>query len=267
MVFLHGFPQFWWAWRHQLPALAARGYHAVAIDLRGYGGSDKPPRGYDTFTLAADVDGVVRSLGLTRAVFVGHSWGGWISWAMPTLAPYTTRAIAVLGTAHPLRTLTVAGHPRNAVGLRRTLYFQTPMLPERSIARGDLVRQVLSEWSVHPLDPDAVDRYVEAMALPSAAHCAMEYYRWAFRSRVRQDGRRFVDAMRRTIRVPVLQLHGTADPHIPPAHARGSDRWVSGPLTWAAVAGAGHFLAEEAPTEVNDALLRWLCRLDVRERG
>ena len=63
VLLLHGFPEFWWAWRHQLPVLAAAGYHAVAMDLRGYGASDKPPRGYDTPTLTADVAGVVRALG------------------------------------------------------------------------------------------------------------------------------------------------------------------------------------------------------------
>src|SRR5258705_12123731 len=82
VVLLHGFPEFWWAWRHQLPALAGAGYRAVAMDLRGYGASDKPPRGYDTGTLSADVAGVVRALGQNRAVIVGHDWGGWLAWSM-----------------------------------------------------------------------------------------------------------------------------------------------------------------------------------------
>ncbi len=63
VVLLHGFPEFWWAWRHQLPVLAAAGYHAVAMDLRGYGASDKTPRGYDPLTLSADVTGVIRGMG------------------------------------------------------------------------------------------------------------------------------------------------------------------------------------------------------------
>ena len=66
VLLLHGFPQFWWAWRHQMPALADAGYRVAAMDLRGYGASDKPPRGYDTFTLAADVASVIRSLGEKR---------------------------------------------------------------------------------------------------------------------------------------------------------------------------------------------------------
>jgi pimeloyl-ACP methyl ester carboxylesterase len=265
VVLLHGFPQFWWTWRAQLPRLAAAGYRAVALDLRGYGGSDKPPRGYDTFTLAADVDGVIRSLGGGQAVVVGHSWGAWIAWAMPTLAPQSTRAIAVLGTAHPLRTLSAAAWPSNALGLRRAAYFQTPVLPERALRDGDLVATILGEWSGSGEWPDeeSLAMYRQAMRIPSVAHCSMEYYRWAMRSRFRRDGRRFVDAMRSTIKVPVLQLHGGTDPHIPAAHAQGSQRWVSGDYTWRLLPG-GHFLAEECPELVGDELLGWLARLGIR---
>src|SRR6201990_1897845 len=72
VLLLHGFPEFWWSWRHQLVALSDAGYRVVAPDLRGYGASDKPPRGYDVPTLAADLAGLVRALGESKAVFVGH---------------------------------------------------------------------------------------------------------------------------------------------------------------------------------------------------
>ena len=72
VLLLHGFPQFWWTWRAQLEALSAAGYRAVAADLRGYGGSDKPPRGYDLITAASDAAGMVRALGEANAVVVGH---------------------------------------------------------------------------------------------------------------------------------------------------------------------------------------------------
>ena len=76
VVLLHGFPEFWWAWRDQLPAIAEAGFRVVAPDLRGYGASDKPPRGYDSLTLAADVAGLIRALGERDAIVVGHGWGG-----------------------------------------------------------------------------------------------------------------------------------------------------------------------------------------------
>jgi pimeloyl-ACP methyl ester carboxylesterase len=122
VVLLHGFPQFWWAWRDQLVALSQAGYHVAAIDLRGYGASDKPPRGYDTFTLAADVASIVRSLGEGSAAIIGHGWGGWIAWSMPTMQPAVTRAIGALGMPHPLvlRHASAPGRPPAGCGLRTT---------------------------------------------------------------------------------------------------------------------------------------------------
>src|SRR5262249_4111253 len=79
VLLLHGFPEFWWAWRHQLTSLSEAGFRAVAVDLRGYGGSDKPPRGYDLITAAADAAGLVRSLGEANAVVGGHDWGGLVA--------------------------------------------------------------------------------------------------------------------------------------------------------------------------------------------
>ncbi len=260
VVLLHGFPQFWWAWRHQLPALADAGYRTVAMDLRGYGASDKPPRGYDTFTLAADVAGVIRSLGASEAVVVGHGWGAWVAWAMPTLVPRTTRAIGILGTAHPLRTFTAP--PRQMHTLRHVLAFQTPIQPERALLGGDLVPELLRRWG-GPGWPSAEEsrRYQEAIEIPSVAHSSLEYYRWAVRSRVRTDGRRFTEAMRHTVNVPVLQLHGEVDGQVPAAHARGSSRWVRGDYSWHLVDGAGHFLAEEAPERTTALLRDWLDNL------
>src|SRR6201986_3044568 len=74
VLMLHGFPQFWWTWRSQLVSLADAGYRAVAADLRGYGGSDKPPRGYDLVTAASDAAGPIRALGAAHAIVGGHDW-------------------------------------------------------------------------------------------------------------------------------------------------------------------------------------------------
>ncbi|MBH0123164.1 alpha/beta fold hydrolase, partial [Rhodococcus sp. CX] len=87
VVFLHGFADLWWTWRHQLIAFAEAGFRAVAVDLRGYGDTDKPPRGYDGWTLSADIAGLVRALGYTDAVLVGHADGGLVCWATAILHP------------------------------------------------------------------------------------------------------------------------------------------------------------------------------------
>ncbi len=262
VVLLHGFPQFWWAWRAQLSALQAAGYRAVAIDLRGYGGSDKPPRGYDTFTQAADVDGVIRSLGIQDAVLVGHSWGGWIAWAMPNLHPRTIRGLVAVGTAHPAETLRGLLPPTKARRIARLASFQLPFAPERRLIGGSVVTDVLRTGSATSGWPDdtSLARYRDAMRIPSVAHCSLEYYRWAFRSRFRQDGRNIAAALRPAVTVPVLQLHGSSDPQVPPKQARRSARHVDAGYSWRPIEG-GHFLAEESPEAFNQALLEWLSSL------
>jgi len=119
VILLHGFPQFWWSMRHQLEAISEAGYRAVAPDLRGYGGSDKPPRGYDAFTLASDVAGMVRALGARDAIVIGHDWGGYAAWCTAVLHPASVRGIVVLAAPHPLRFRNALRWPRSGgIGLR-----------------------------------------------------------------------------------------------------------------------------------------------------
>jgi pimeloyl-ACP methyl ester carboxylesterase len=263
VVLLHGFPQFWWAWRDQLVALSEAGYRVAAIDLRGYGASDKPPRGYDTFTLAADVASIVRSLGEGDAAIIGHGWGGWIAWSMPTMQPAVTRAVAALGMPHPL----VLRHASvsNPAQIRANAYLaglQRPFVPEHQMSKGPAyVEHLLGAWSApgEAWPPrDVSIRYAEAMALPFVAHSAAEYYRWVVRSQWRLDGRRFARCVKSVITVPVLQLQGEEDGAVMPALASLSSAHVGGSFEQRSISGAGHFLPEEAPAEVNAHLVRWL---------
>jgi pimeloyl-ACP methyl ester carboxylesterase len=263
VVLLHGFPQFWWAWRDQLTALSGAGYRVAAIDLRGYGASDKPPRGYDTFTLAADVASIVRSLGESNAVIIGHGWGGWIAWSMPTMQPAVTTAVAALGMPHPL--VLRRASLRNRDQIKANAYLaglQRPFVPEHQMSTSSAyVDHLLGAWSAPQGQwppPDVARRYAEAMALPFVAHSAAEYYRWVVRSQWRLDGHRFAHRVRSLISVPVLQLQGDLDGAVVPALAPTSSTYVKGPFEQHFIAGAGHFLPEEAPAEVNAHLVRWL---------
>src|ERR1700750_1620406 len=103
VLLLHGFPEFWWTWRRQLDSLSQAGFRAAAPALRGYGGSDKPPRGYDLITAASDAAGLVRALGEANAVVVGHDWGGLVAWTMAAYYPKVVRRLGVISMAHPLR--------------------------------------------------------------------------------------------------------------------------------------------------------------------
>jgi pimeloyl-ACP methyl ester carboxylesterase len=263
VLLLHGFPEFWWTWREQLPALRRAGYRAVAMDLRGYGGSDKPPRGYDLLTAASDAAGLVRSLGEANAVIVGHDWGGLIGWTMAVYHPKVVRRLVAVSVPHPLRLHTAVLSDPLGQG-RHSGYafgFQIPMLPERQLVarHGQRVGQLLNWWS-GPGWPDlATERtYRNAMCLPSVAHSALEYYRWLARSRVRPDGWRYSRNMRAPIQAPTLHLHGSLDSCVLPAAARGSGRYVEAPYRWRLIEGAGHFPHEERPERFNTELCSWL---------
>ncbi len=272
VVLLHGFPEFWWSWRAQLPVLAANGYRAVAMDLRGYGGSDKPPRGYDPVTLAADVAGVVKALGGRRAVIVGHGWGGYVGWAVAALHPREVAGLCTVSAPHPLvmLPLLVSGFrgPRTFGALAHVLAMQAPFFPERRLSRptNTYVADHLGSWSSPASsfpDAEAAQRYHDALSLWPAAHCALEYHRWLVRSRVRADGRRFNTLMERPLAVPVCAVHGADDPAVPARGSVESREWVDAPFVSHVLPDTGHFPHEEDPEGFDSVLLPWLAGLDL----
>lgn len=262
ILLLHSFPEFWWAWRHQIPVLAEAGYRVAAMDLRGYAGSDKPPQGYDTFTLAADAASLVRCLGERRAAVVGHGWGGWIAWAMATMQPDVTAAVASFGMPHPL--VMRQGSSRVPAQVRANRYLhsmQMPFLPERQLVAGPrYTRRIMHAWAGRddwPSD-DLVRRYANALTLPFVAHSAAEYYRWVVRSVLRSDGRRFVNRLSQQSRAPTLFVHGDQDGCVVPDATRGSQAYCRGGYDEVRLRGVGHFVPEQAPEQTTTLLLDWL---------
>lgn len=264
VLLLHGFPQFWWAWHHQLVALGEAGYRVVAPDLRGYGGSDKPPRGYDGYTLTADVAGLVRALGADRAHLVGHDWGGLLTWSVATLQPDLVASAAVLGMPHPIRLREALLHdPAQRRASAYIGFFQLPRLPEARLRRDGAayVEQLLARWS-GPGFPDAetARRCREAMGITGVPHASLEWYRWAVRALTRPSGVRFQRLLARGVPAPVLQLHGALDGCLLPATARGSQRFARGSYRLEVLDGVGHHLHQEAPAAVSALLAEHLAR-------
>ena len=266
VMLLHGFPQFWWAYHRQMVDLADAGFRAVAVDLRGYGASDKPPRGYDAPNLAADVAQLVTSLGESDAMVVGTDVGGLLAWTMAAQHPRVVRSLAVLGAAHPLR-LRAAIVARDPAQRRASAYawrtFQVPRRPEGLLARdGRYVRYLFDRWTGPrwrgtPGYVADVDRYAQAMRIHPVAYCASEYFRWLVRSVVRADGRRFARSLRTPINTPVLHLHGDFDGCVLPSTAQGSGQYVTGDYEWRVLDGVGHFPHNEVPELVSGELIRW----------
>jgi pimeloyl-ACP methyl ester carboxylesterase len=265
VLLVHGFPQFWWTWRRQLVDLADAGYRAVAVDLRGFGASDKPPRGYDAPNVAADLAALVTSLGESNAMVVGTDLGGLLAWTIAATHPRTVRSLVLIGAAHPLRLRSAIRHDRaqrlaSAYALRT---FQVPRRAEQLLAGDSLwVRELFGRWTGPrwrgtPGYVADVARYAEAMRIHPVAYCAAEYFRWLVRSLVRSDGRRFAASLRTPITAPVLHLHGDFDTCVLPATAQGSGQFVSGGYEWRVLDGVGHFPHNEVPELVSGELVRW----------
>lgn len=266
VVLLHGFPQLWWAWRHQIPALGDAGYRVVAVDLRGFGSSDKPPRPYDPITTAGDIAGLVRALGQSQAYVVGQDLGAMVGWTLTALHPGMVRGLAVIGATHPRRwrrEMVFANAQRRASAY--IFEYQVPRLPESRLTRDDAadVDELLRSWSAPAWaatdDFAAASRlYRDAMQVPQASYGAAEHFRWMVRSLIRPDGLKFVKSLRPRVAAPVLHLHGADDTCVLPSTAEGSGAYVAADYRWRLLDGCGHFPAEEQPDVVTAELIDWL---------
>lgn len=273
VMLLHGFPAFWWTWRETMAALADRGYRVLAMDLRGYGGSDHPPEGYDPTTLAADVAGVITGLGADDATVIGHGWGGLIGWTMCSTQPESVRTLVTVSAPHPRRiraALLGSRSQRSAMGYLWGL--QVPISPERSLMRADgrRVTDLMSAWSADDtwLDDDAALRYRSAFTSWPTAHTAIEYHRWAVRSVIRTDGRRFMASVEAPVAHDVLSIRGQLDPMVLESSFDGEDAFVRGRYETASLT-TGHFPHEESPAEFTALIADWLVQesADTRARG
>lgn len=246
-----------------MAALADAGFRACAMDLRGCGASDKPPAGYDAWTSCPDVSGVIRSLGAETAVVLGHGLGGFVAWSLPYFHPGVAQGVGSIGMPHPrvfrrevARTMTQVRANSYLAGI------QIPWAPERELTTDPaVVDRMLHRWGAPDGSwPTAEEsaRYAEAMTIPFAAHAAAEYHRWLVRSQARRDGWRFARKVDGPVRVPVLQIRGAEDETVGAGALGASAAYAGRGLTNVVVPRAGHFPHEEAPAQVNRALLDWV---------
>lgn len=266
VILLHGFGSFWWSWRHQLRGLS--GARVVAVDLRGYGGSDKPPRGYDGWTLAGDTGGLIRALGHTSATLVGHADGGLVCWATSVLHPRLVRSIALVSSPHPgaLRRAALTRRDQGRALLPSLLAYQLPLWPEHVLTRrgaGELEalvrRRASGKWLASEDFSETVGYLRQAIQVSGAAHCALEYQRWAVRSQLRSEGRRFMKQMNHPLGIPLLHMRGESDPYVLADAVQRTQRYAPHGR-FVSLSEAGHFGHEEAPDQVNGHLMRFLAQ-------
>lgn len=262
VLLLHGWPEFWWSWRHQLQPLGDAGYHAVAVDLPGYGRSDKPDVVYDEAWVNGCLADAIPALGHDDAVVVGHDWGGLLAWPFARRFPERTRAVVGVNTPDFPRP------PQPPVELMRR-FLPRPnyivQFQERGPAEwflgGDVrgwLRGVFHGPATHRLDAfgdDVIERYVEQFATAGAVAPPLEYYRnmdrnWALAA-----------DLPATVDAPALMITAEHDPVLRPSMAEGMEARVPNLRRTVLIEDCGHWTQQEQPEAFNRALLDFLAEL------
>lgn len=258
VLFLHGFPEFWWSWRHQLTACAQAGYRAVAMDLRGFGDSDRPEEvsAYALPNAVADVGAVVASLG-GRVRLVAHDWGGALGWGITALSPEAVERLVVMNLPHPN---TYAGVTSHLGQLQKSWYifvFQFEGIAEDVLSRDGY--RLLREWMYGtasvPLSTEEIDRYVEVFSRPGALTAGLNWYRANIPPASYLAGERI--ELPPIVR-PTLLVWGMDDPYLDFDLARRSGQHVDAPFALHTLPHTGHWVQQERPDEVNALLLDFL---------
>jgi pimeloyl-ACP methyl ester carboxylesterase len=256
LVLLHGFPEFWYSWRFQIPVLAER-YTVVAPDLRGYNDTDKPRTGYTVDVLLRDIVGLINGLGYEQAVIVGHDWGGVLAWLFAIRYPQMTVRLIGLNAPPPW---TFTREIRTFKQLRKSwyvLFFQLPWLPEYILGRNyaAAIARTLYSTAVQKsaFPPDVLQRYRDAMSKPGALTAALNYYRNIFRAPISLSGNNA------TVSAPTLLIWGTQDVALDIAMTYGLEKWVPA-IRVERIPDSGHWVQQEKPDLVNRLMLEFLTR-------
>jgi len=250
VVLLHGFPEFWYAWRHVMARLAAAGFRVIAPDQRGYNLSDKPGwvEAYRIDALAADVAGLIAALGYARADLAGHDWGGGVAWKVTIDHPARVRRLAIIDTPHPQ-----AGDgfesTVDTVSWYRT-FMQAPWIPEFTARLGNywLLASNLRNTARPGTFPEPVmDLFRTAWDQPGARRATVNWYRAAFRFPVQY-------AHEQRIAVPTLLLLAPHDAFIPADLSRRSARFLDNGRVVELASGT-HWVIQEEPEMISQLLI------------
>lgn len=287
VLLAHGFPELAYSWRHQIPALAEAGYHVLAPDQRGYGGSSRPDaiEAYNIHELTADMVGLLDDVGAERAVWVGHDWGAIVVWNAPLLHPDRVAGVAALSVPvvpRPRTAPTKALRDRFGENFFYILYFQEPGVADAEL-NGDparTMRRMLGGLQlpgdersalrmVAPGPEGFIDRLPEPEALPTwlsqdeLDHYISEFTRTGFTGGLNwyrnfdRNWETTAEIDGATIGVPCLFIGGTADPVLTFTRRDRASQVITGPYREVMLDGAGHWLQQERPDEVNARLLEF----------
>lgn len=249
VIMIHGFPDFWFTWRHQMTSIS-KTRHVIAIDMRGYNRSDKP-EGVDQYAmplLVADVAAVLKKTGKKKAIICGHDWGGMVAWSFAMAKPDMTEKLIVLNLPHPhglAREL--ATNPQQQKNAAYAREFQKPDVHKKLTAEG------LTFWVK---DPEAKKRYIEAFERSDFA-AMLNYYKKNY-PKEPYEAPEGEPAVR--VNVPVLLIHGLNDTALLASALNDTWRWLDSDLTLVTIPKAGHFVQQDAADLVTRSMQAWLDR-------
>jgi pimeloyl-ACP methyl ester carboxylesterase len=256
VVLLHGFPEFWYGWRKQIPALVEAGCRVIVPDQRGYNLSDKPKsvKDYGVDILCQDVIGLIDALGYEKVNLVGHDWGAVVAWALAIQYPERFHKLSILNAPHPV----VMGKflSRDPEQMRRSWYamfFQLPWLPEKILSANNwrlTVDALRGSDKFKSFSNEDIEKYKEAWSQPGAITSMLNWYRAAVRARPQ-----YSDDMR--VKVPTLMMWGIKDAALTHRMARPSMDYVDqGNLIL--FPEATHWVQHDAAEEVNHYLIDFI---------
>lgn len=245
LVMLHGFPDYHYTWRDQIPALAKH-FRVVALDLRGYNKSAAPEgvENYRMDKLVGDVAAVLKHFKEKKAILVGHDWGGAIAWSFAMSHPEQVDRLVILNLPHPN-------------GLRRELATNPEQQKNSAYAREFQKAEAAKKIRLEELvgwvkEPEARKKYVEAMKR-SSVEGTLNYYKANYPRPPYKDELKLPP-----VKCPVLMIHGLEDKYLLPGALNDTWKWVEKDLTLITVPGAGHFVHRDKPEFVTNKLVGWL---------
>jgi pimeloyl-ACP methyl ester carboxylesterase len=293
VLLAHGFPELAYSWRHQIPALAAAGYRVIAPDQRGYGGSSRPAavEDYDVVALAGDLMGLLDDAGVEQAVVVGHDWGSIVAWNIPLFHPDRVRALVGMSVPpipRPRKPPTAIWRNMFGDNFFYILYFQQPGIADddlgrdpgatmrRLMATGRVVDETAAVQMLSPGPAGFVERLPEPDGLPDwisqdeLDHYVEEFSRTGFTGPINwyrnfdRNWQLTQTTPASTITAPAMLIAGSADPALTFMKPDRAREVVVGPYREVFLDGAGHWIQQERPDEVNKALLEFLDELELR---
>lgn len=259
LLLLHGFPEYWYSWRYQIPVLAEF-FRVAAPDLRGYNETAKPKEieSYHLSELMADITGFIHALGEKRAVLVGHDWGGVLAWSLAMEYPEAVTRLIVLNAPHPaIFQRHLLKNPKQTARSWYMFLFQLPAVPEKllSFRNHAFIRR---QWASR-LEKEAIERYIGAIAKPRALTSGINYYR------ANASKKFLLGALGRQkdlfppVTAPTLLIWGEDDPYLCRELTEGVQAaYVQAPYELCLIPHCGHWVQQEKPEQVNRAMLEFL---------